>query len=197
LSRGKESKLIEEPAPKNASQHRPDFELEKGVLLDFKFGKDENGFPVIADMHFYFENDRTIPQGGITASTLREVVFERILKKHFKEESSLYYLSTSDRKKLLKFLKNGMDFSGRTGFPKEFYAALAYFYIETFEKFPKEPTAKLVEILDVPKRTLINRLAMARKLNLLTQQSAERPSGKAGGALTEEALELINDYLNN
>jgi hypothetical protein len=173
-----------------------DFELENGVLLEVKVRRDELGTPVISELRFFSQNRTPLPVGGITAKTLKEVNFEQILLHHFQMDSSIE-LSTKDRARLLKYLKTGMEFSGRTGFPKHFYAALAYFYVETYERFPKEPTAKLVEILDIPKRTLINRLAVARKLELLTQQSVDRPTGKAGGSLTSEAWDLIQGYLSD
>ena len=175
---------------------RPDAELSNGALVEFKAGKDVNGSQVITSLELYFPDGKKIPQGGITAKTLREISFHEFLVTHFEEESELK-LTTIHRNKLLKFVKNGEEFSGRSGFSKEFYAALSYFYVETFEKNPKEPTAQLVEMLDLPRRTVVNRLATARRLGLLTQQSLYRPSGKAGGSLTKESLELIGKYLNS
>ena len=175
---------------------RPDAELSNGALVEFKAGKDVNGSQVITSLELYFPDDKSIPQGGITTKTLREISLHEFLVTHFEEESELK-LTTIHRNKLLKFVKDGEEFSGRSGFSKEFYAALSYFYVETFEKNPKEPTAQLVEMLDLPRRTVVNRLATARKLGLLTQQSLDKPSGKAGGSLTKESLELIGNYLNS
>jgi len=172
-----------------------DFELDDGVNLDVKVGFDENGMPVIRELKFHYPKGRVIPQGGITAQTFRLVKFQEILVDHFEKESSLT-LSQSERTRLLKYVTNDMEFSGRAGFPKEFYAALSYFYVESFEKHPNEATVRLSQLLDLPKRTVVNRLGMARKLGLLTHNSPTKSSGKAGGVLTKEGSKLIVDYLN-
>lgn len=171
-----------------------DFVLSDGTHLNMKIDKDINGTPVISSLHFFFPNGITIPQGGISASTLREVRFEDLFREYYRLEESIEN-SSHERKKIIKYLKNLNLPSGRTAYPHEYYAAISYLYLDQFKKTPKDPTSQLSVLLNLPKRTLVNRLATARKMGLLSQNSPHGPSGRAGGSLTEEGERALKKVL--
>jgi hypothetical protein len=102
-----------------------------------------------------------------------------------------FEISPATRRKLIKFVTKERSSTGRTGLPIEFYACLGYLYVEQFTKSPNDPTQQLADTLKVSKRTLVNRLAMARKLGVLTPQSDEGRSGRAGGSLTMKGQLLV------
>ena len=168
-----------------------DFVLSDGTYLDMKIDEDENGTPVISSLHFFFPKKQPIPQGGISASTLREVRFEDLFREYFKrekeEEDSPY-----ERKLVVKYLKKTVLPTGRTAYPLEYYAAISSLYLDQFKRTPKDPTSQIALLLNLPKRTVVNRLATARKLGLLSQNSPHGPSGKAGGSLTEKGMQALD-----
>lgn len=173
---------------------KTDFILADGTHLNVKINNDEHGNPVISSLYFFYPKNRKIPQGGIAASTLREVKLEEILKDHFQKHPS-FELSVYEKQFIWKFVKNDLFPTGRTAYPNEYYAFLSYLYVDTFQNFPNDTTARLADLLGLPKRTLLSRLATARKLQILSQNSPQGPSGKAGGMLTEKGLSILMSFL--
>jgi len=173
-----------------------DFVMSDGTHLNMKVDKDQNGTPVISSLHFFYPKRIRIPQGGISASTLREVRFEDLFREYFRKQDEEDKYSTSERKAVKKYISEISLPSGRSAFPAEYYAAISFLYLEQFKKTPKDPTNQLSLLLGIPKRTLVNQLATARKLGLLSQNSPDGPSGKAGGSLTEAGLRALKVILN-
>lgn len=179
---------------KKNGNSQADFILSDGTHLDVKVDKDEYENPVIISLHFFYPKNSKVPQGGISASTLREVKLEEILKNHFQKHPS-FDLTTYENQFIWKFVKSELSPTGRTAYPNEYYACLSYLYVDTFQNFPNDATARLADLLGLPKRTLLSRLATARKLQILSQNSPEGPSGKAGGMLTEKGLSILESFL--
>lgn len=181
---------------RRATNQQSDFVLSDGTHLNIKIDNDKNGTPVISSLHFHFPNKKVIPQGGISASTLREVRFEDLFREYFKhieETKSNPY----ERKLIIKFLKIAYLSAGRTTLPPEYFAAISYLYLEQFKITPKDPTNQLAILLGIPKRTVLYQLATARKLGLLSQNSPHGPSGRAGGSFTAEGLRLLEQVFLN
>jgi len=171
-----------------------DFVLPDGTHLNIKINNDRNGTPVISSLHFFYPQKSMIPQGGISASTLREVRFEDLFKEYFRREKEIDQ-SPNKRKAIIKYLRNVSLPSGRIAYPPEYYAAISFLYLDQFKLTPSDPTNQIAILLDLPKRTLVNRLATARKLGLLSQNSPHGPSGKAGGSLTDKGIEALDTVL--
>jgi hypothetical protein len=180
----------------NASRENGDFVLDGGACVEMKLGKDVLGNPVVTRLEIFFPKNTPIPQGGITTKTLRDLNLTEFYSEKLLE-SNTWEFSKSARNKIQKFASQEMEASGRAGFPIEFYACLAYLYVDQFAKTPLDPTSHLVESLGISKRTLVNRLAMARKLGLLTAQSAEGKSGRAGGTLTTKCELLLVGFFED
>ena len=171
-----------------------DFVLPDGTHLNIKINNDRNGTPVISSLHFFYPQKSMIPQGGISASTLREVRFEDLFKEYFRREKEIDQ-SPNDRKAIIKYLRNVSLPSGPIAYPPEYYAAISFLYLDQFKLTPLDPTSQLATLLNIPKRTVVNRLATARKLGLLSQNSPRGPSGRAGGSLTDEGVRALERIL--
>jgi hypothetical protein len=176
------------------SQRESDFILSDGAFLNIKINNDVNGTPVISSLHIFFPNKRRIPSGGITASTFRNIRFEDLFIEYFRREKEIDQ-SPYERKEIIKYLRNVSLPSGRTAYPPEYYAAISFLYLDQFKLTPMDPTSQLASLLNLPKRTVVNRLATARKLGLLSQNSPHGPSGRAGGSLTDKGLKALGAIL--
>lgn len=175
------------------NNRQSDFVLPDGTHLNIKIGIDANGTPVISSLHFHFPSNNVIPPGGISASTLREVKFEDLYVEYYKHAEASKS-STYERKLIIKYLKKSQQAQGRIIHPPEYFAAISYLYLEQFKLTPKDPTNQLAALLNLPKRTVLYQLATARKMGLLSQNSPDGPSGRAGGSLTEEGVQLLKQF---
>lgn len=89
-------------------------------------------------------------------------------------------VTDSEKEIIIQKAKEKRNSTGRKCFEKEYYAAISFLYLDIAKINSTSPTDTLAKILDLPKRTMVNRLATARKLNILTQN----PLGTGGGKLT-------------
>lgn len=155
------------------------------MKVNISVDKDINGTPVISSLNISFDGD--ILEGGISSKTLKDIKLETLLKEYFSNQEETDFSETK-KQSIIQKAKEYKEASGRSSFSNQYYAALSYLYIDTYKKNPNNATHTLANSLGIPKRTLVNRLATARKLNLLTQHS----SGKAGGSLTSIGLKELN-----
>ena len=171
-----------------------DLVLSNGVELNFKVGKDVNGNAAVVQISLDFPKSKKIPAGGISAAILREISINKLLETWF-ESSFTTTLSSKEESILWKFLTKEHPSSGRSGLPEEFYAAIAYFYVRYCQQFPSSPNSELAKNLGVSTKTLSTRLAQARRLEVLTSNQRQRPTGRAGGELTPAAKRLIHQLV--
>ena len=171
-----------------------DIVLSNGAEVEIKMGRDENEAQVIQKLVISFPKGLKIPQGGITIRTLREIRIQDILEQRF-ERFPTSELSSLHKKKLIKYLQREFS-SSRATYSELFYASLSVLYVNLMHSDPTSPTSKMSELLDIPKRTVVNRIGKARTLGMLSQQSVDKPSGKAGGNSSLLAQLLVNDFLN-
>ena len=172
---------------------RHDHQLESGAFVDFKVGQDENGNPVLISVQVSFELG-SVPTGGVTSTILREVKTSQLMSLWF-EESSRSFLSLEDEENLFQSLRDRQGPTGRAGLPDSYYAILAYFYVQQFERNPNNPTAMLAQKLQVSSKTLATRLAEAKKREVLTSSTGHARSTKAGGNLTPKGKKLIMKFI--
>lgn len=172
------------------AHHRPDLTLSNGAEVEFKMGVDENGMEVISSLEIKFPKVSTIPAGGITAILLREIKIEAITKN---SRVANWDPKLADYKKVLKYIKAEFE-SPRSVYLDEFYAHLAFLYMYFMTQSPNSPTAKLSEALDIPRKTVVNRLTKARQLGMFDKSDfvyESSPAGKSGGQLSRKAILLI------
>lgn len=177
-------------SPKGHIEH--DLELGEDIYLDFRVQSDEMGNPVVSHISIGFRGT-SIPQGGLTASVLRDIRISDLLIKWF-EENPKSFLGQGNEKTLWRVITQEWKSRGSKGIQIEYYAALAYFYVKTSEINPNNPTATLASKMNISVKTLQTRLAQARKLGLLSLAGAS--SGKASGTLTSKARQLIKEKLD-
>jgi hypothetical protein len=154
------------------------------MKINISVDKDINGTPVISSLNISFDGE--IPEGGISSKTLKGIKLEDLLTEYFSNHQEQDF-SEIKKQFIIQKATEHKGASGRKSFSNEYYAALSYLYIDTHKSNPNTATHTLANLLGIPKRTLVNRLATARKLNLLTQHS----SGKAGGSLTSMGLKEL------
>lgn len=172
---------------------RHDHQLESGAFVDFKVGQDVNGNPVLISVQVSFELG-SVPTGGVTSTILREVKTSSLMTLWF-EESSRSFLSLEDEETLFQSLRGRQGPTGRAGLPDSYYAILAYFYVQQFERNPNNPTSVLAQKLQVSPKTLATRLAEARKREVLTSSTSQVRSTKAGGNVTSKGKKLIMKFI--
>ena len=171
-----------------------DLVLSNGVEINFKVGKDVNGNAAVVQISLDFPKSKKIPTGGISAAILREISINKLIETWF-ETSLVTTLSNKEETILWKFLTKEHPSSGRSGLPEEFYAAIAYFYVRYCQQYPSSPNSELAKKLGVSTKTLSTRLAQARRLEVLTSNRRQRPTGRAGGELTPAAKKLIHQLV--
>ena len=168
-----------------------DLVLSNGAHVDFKMGIDEAGMSVISHLAISFEPGAKIPSGGISAILLREVKIADILKMHNLESA---IPSIANYSSALNFIKNEFS-SSRSAYSDAFYAYLAFLYIHFLQSNPTSPTAKLSEALDIPRKTVVNRISKARAIGMISESDfvyKASPTGKSGGVLSDKAIKIIN-----
>ena len=89
-------------------------------------------------------------------------------------------ISDLEKEAIIQKAKYKQGNTGRKPFDKEYYAAISFLYVDIAKTNSNSPTDTLAKLLDLPKRTMVSRLATARKLNILTPN----PIGTGGGKLT-------------
>jgi hypothetical protein len=171
-----------------------DLVLSNGAEVNFKVGPDASGNPVISLLQISFPRGRDIPQGGISATLLRELTIGELLRLWF-SEASRSFLSKQDEKSLWKYLQMGGGPSGRKGLPPTYYACLSYLYVKQCELTPGNPTSELAQQLQVSPKTVSTRLAQARKIGVLTARKDGSSVTRAGGILTAEGKKLIATFV--
>lgn len=174
---------------KNLRQH--DVRLTNGAFVDYKVGRDENGDMVISAICLGFK-ESSIPAGGLGSTILREIRTTDLLAK-WHQETSIPLFPASQEKKLWLLLESKWPSAGRQGAPTLNYAALSYFYEKYCEMYPKSPTSKMSNDLEISIKTLQTRLAQARKMNLLT--SAKSTSGRPQGQVTTTSINLLKKWI--
>jgi hypothetical protein len=146
---------------------------------------DANGNPAISSLYVSFD---IVPVGGINSNILKNIKFEKLLIDYFNDNQDNDFTETE--KQLI--ISKAKEVQGDTKpYSNQYYAALSYLYIDTYKRYPMVATNTLSKLLGMPKRTLVNRLATARKLNILTKHSA----GKAGGSLTSFGLNQLKQVI--
>ena len=169
---------------------RKDLVLSNGAEVEFKMGRDENGMEVVKSLEVSFPKNEKIPSGGINAILLREIKFEEIRRI---SGAASWNSEIADAKKVLKYVKQ--EFEGdRRIYLDEFYAHLSFLYFYYLKEYPNSPTAKLSEALDIPRKTVVNRLTKARQLGMFEKSDfvyESSPTGRSGGELSEKAKLLI------
>ena len=173
---------------------RADLELSNGAEVNFKVGHDVSGNPVISLLQISFPRGRDIPQGGISATLLRELTIGELLALWF-QESPRSFLSKRDEQSLWNQIETGGGPSGRRGLSATYYACLAYVYVKQCEITPRNPTAKIAQKLQVSPKTITTRIAQARKIGVLTGQKDRSNVTRAGGTLTAEGKKLIATFV--
>ncbi len=171
-----------------------DLVLSNGAEVNFKVAKDVQGNPVISQLFISFPKSREIPSGGIGAELIREIRINELFTLWF-QESRQSFLSKSQERVILQFLKQPIRAQGRSGLPEEYYAALTYFYILQYEQSPSNPKAVLAEILNVSPKTLSTRLTQARKLGFLSSTQSGGRTTRAGGQMSSKCKKLITTIL--
>jgi hypothetical protein len=173
---------------------RADLVLSNGAEVNFKVDLDVSGNPVISLLQISFPRGRVIPQGGISATLLRELTIGELLALWF-SEAPRSFLSKQDEKFLWKYLQMGGGPSGRRGLPPTYYACLSYLYVKQCELTPGNPTAELALQLQVSPKTISTRLAQARKIGVLTARKDGSNVTRAGGTLTAEGKKFIATFV--
>ena len=173
---------------------RADLVLSNGAEVDFKVGHDVSGNPVISLLQISFPRGREIPQGGISATLLRELTIGELLRLWF-SEASRSYLSNRDEKSIWKYLRVSGGPSGRKGLPPTYYACLSYLYVKQCELTPGNPTSELAQQLRVSPKTVSTRLAQARKIGVLTARKDGSSVTRAGGMLTVDGKKIIAAFV--
>ena len=173
---------------------KADLLLSNGAEVNFKIGKDGNGSPVVSYLQISFRKNREIPQGGISATLLREITISEILSLWF-QESSRSFLTNRDEQSVWQEILSGSRPSGRRGLPPIYYACLAYVYVRQCELTPTNPTAEIAQRLQVSPKTISTRLAQSRKIGVLTGHKDASNVTRAGGVLTPEGKKIITNFI--
>lgn len=97
-------------------------------------------------------------------------------------------VTDSEKETIIQKAKEKQKNSGSKSFDNQYYAAISFLYINVARSNSNSPTDTLAKLLELPKRTMVNRLATARKLNLLTQNQI----GIGGGRLTLKSVGELN-----
>jgi hypothetical protein len=171
-----------------------DLVLSNGAEVNFKVGQDVSGNPVISLLQISFPRGRDIPQGGISATLLRELTIGELLTLWF-SEASRAFLSNRDEKLVWEHLHLSGGPSGRKGLPPTYYACLSYMYVKQCELTPGNPTSEIAQRLQVSPKTISTRLAQARKIGVLTGRKDGSSVTRAGGMLTAEGKKIIATFL--
>jgi hypothetical protein len=171
-----------------------DLVLSNGAEVNFKIGQDGTGNPVVTYLQISFPRGKQIPQGGVSATILREITISELLTMWF-QESSRSFLSSRDEELIWHAISNLGTPSGRRGLPPLYYACLAYVYMRQCELTPNNPTAEIAHLLHVSPKTITTRLAQARKVGVLTGRKAGTSVTRAGGNLTSEGKKLIMNFI--
>ena len=173
---------------------RADLVLSNGAEVNFKVDEDVSGNPVISLLEISFPRGRDIPQGGISATLLRELTIGELLTLWFSEDPRSF-LSNRDEKTIWEYLRVSGGPCGRKGLPPTYYACLSYMYVKQCELTPVTPRAEIAQQLRVSPNTISTRLAQARKIGVLTGGKDRSNVTRAGGTLTAEGKKLIATFV--
>ncbi len=171
-----------------------DLVLSNGAEVNFKIGQDGTGNPVVTYLQISFPRGKQVPQGGVTATLLREITISELLTLWF-QESSRSFLAAREEELIWHAISNLGNPSGRRGLSPLYYACLAYLYVRQCELTPNNPTAEIGHKLQVSPKTISTRLAQARKIGVLTGRKAGTSVTRAGGNLTAEGKKLIIKFI--
>lgn len=171
-----------------------DLVLSNGAEVNFKVGNDVNGNSVVSYLQISFDLNRKIPQGGISATLLRELAFGELLTLWF-AESSRSFLSKKNEDLLWNLMHNLGSPTGRRGLAPSYYASLAYLYLKQCELTPINPTSVIANRLQVSPKTVSTRLAKARAIGVLSSQKRGVSNTRAGGMLTAEGKKIITTFI--
>lgn len=177
-----------------AQRFRPDLVLSNGAEVDFKVSQDGSGSPVISYLMISFPHTREVPQGGISATVLRELKISELLMQWFLE-SSRGFLSHQEEQLVWNQVRDGGGPSGRRGLSQTYYACLAYIYVRQCELTPGNPTAEIAQRLQVSPKTISTRLAQARKIGVLSSRNNAFSVTRAGGVLTSEGKKVVTTFI--
>jgi len=177
-----------------------DYVLSNGARVDFKVRYDSSGGAVVSELHIHFPSNLNVPDGGISANTLREIQIGELLR-HWNAQSKnprssqQMKLEQSDEEALLHALHNYPTNLGRSEIPAIFLASTAYFYAKLLRENPRTPNVKLSELLEIPIRTVNTRVSKARAAGFLESGDGNRVGGRGRGYLTPTATQEITHFL--
>lgn len=171
-----------------------DLVLSNGAEVNFRVGQDRTGNPVVSFLQISFPRGKQIPQGGVSATLIREITINELLRLWF-QESSRSFLTKPEEELIWHAIHNLGVASGRRGLSPLYYACLAYVYVRQCEVTPNNPTAEIAHMLQVSPKTISTRLAQARKIGVLTGRKDGTSITRAGGNLTSEGKKLVMNFI--
>ncbi len=169
----------------------------------------QNGELVVAELRLFpktiglpdppaWDGEAPVPPGGLGSTELRKLhlgAFVPTLRWHLWAEADgqAAYVSTIDdafKEAILAQPKR----PGRAGHPDKFYATIAKAYVDALQRGSKSPIQDLATALDYSTHHIRDLVKNARQKGLL---SAAPGRGRAGGHLTDQGRELINQSIES
>ena len=172
----------------------PDLLLHSGAAVEVRTRRDPSGANVVSEIRVRFPRDKEIPLGGITSNVLREIPLSYLTNEAHSPKRHLD-LSEAEEDVLLHLLRNYPSSPGRVPVEAIYPAATAYFYEKFLGEQPYLPNVALGNALGVPVRTISTRVSKARSLGYLQTGTTTRVGGRARGALTANAVDVVERYL--
>lgn len=176
---------------------RPDLVLSSGAIVEFKVTRDEAGAVVISRLEIFFPDPSSIPPGGISAASIREIPLSDITKTiNLDPPTGLdSRFSPTEEKDLVELVRRYPRSTGGKPVPLIYPAAMAYLFERILDDQPLNPNVALSVLLEVPVETVSTRLKRARALGLLLRGAKPRTGGKARGVASETARGQIREFL--
>ena len=176
---------------------RSDLVLPNGAIVEFKVRRDEAGAVVICRLEVFFPDPASIPLGGITAKSIREIPLSEITKTmNLDSPKGLSYrFSSSEEKDLVELVRRYPRSTGGKPVPLIYPAAMAYLFERMLDEQPVNPNVALSNLLEVPAQTVSTRLKRARALGFLLKGLKPRSGGTARGITSESARGQIREFL--
>jgi hypothetical protein len=86
-----------------------DLVLSNGAEVNFGVGQDRTGNPVVTYLQISFPRGKQVPQGGVSATLLREITISELLTLWF-QESSRSFLTAREEELILVLHLEGGDY---------------------------------------------------------------------------------------
>jgi hypothetical protein len=129
------------------------------------------------------EPSETFPESGLTATLLRKVAVERLVKRGLSQIPE-----TLLERPWIKWLSTDRSRVGRSGRGDLFYAEWAAAYTALVNSEEPTPIVRLKKEEDLSQSQVRTILGEARRRGLLTRA----PRGRAGGSLTSRAKSILS-----